>query len=183
MFCMLLFNFVNYVFLLLCLCIPFVMYVLFCIFCFHCVSYVLFVCKCVLYYCHRVSTQLQFTNISHHTIYHIISYHIKYIIPYHISYISYHIVLYHIVSYIISYNISKDWLHAPSAAPTEKETTIINGTAKTPGLDVVVTNKKCPCLESIAERPTHSLVNALRYPTEVPIETYKRVYAYRHAYR
>ena len=35
MFCMLLFNFVNYVFLFLCLCILIVMYVLFCIFCFH----------------------------------------------------------------------------------------------------------------------------------------------------
>ena len=35
MFCILLFNFVNYVFLLLRLCILIVMYVLFCIFCFH----------------------------------------------------------------------------------------------------------------------------------------------------
>jgi hypothetical protein len=64
MFCMLLFNFVNCVFLLLCLCILIVI-----MFCsvysvFIVLFYVLFVCKCVLYYCHRVSTQLQLTNIS-----------------------------------------------------------------------------------------------------------------------
>jgi hypothetical protein len=44
--------------------------VVLCIVCF--VSFcVLFVCKCVLNYCHRVATQLQLTNIS----YRIISYH------------------------------------------------------------------------------------------------------------
>ena len=50
--------------------------------------FALFVCKCVLYYCHRVFTQLQLTNIS----YHIISYHI----------VSYRIISYHIISYIVS---------------------------------------------------------------------------------
>ena len=68
MFCMLLFNFVNYVFLLLCLCILIVMYVPFWVFCFIVLFCVLFVCKCVLYYCHRVSTQVQLMNISYHII-------------------------------------------------------------------------------------------------------------------
>ena len=36
-----------------------VLYVLFCVFCFTVLFCVLFVCKCVLYYCHRVSTHLQ----------------------------------------------------------------------------------------------------------------------------
>jgi len=59
-----LFNFVNYVFLLLCLYILIVTYVLFLVFCFIVFFYVLFVCQCVLYYCHRMSTQLHLTNIS-----------------------------------------------------------------------------------------------------------------------
>jgi len=43
------------------ICVVLLLFVLF---------YVLSVCKCVLYHCHRVSTQLQLTNMS----YHIISY-------------------------------------------------------------------------------------------------------------
>jgi hypothetical protein len=39
-------------------------YILFCVFCFIVLFCALFMCKCVLYYCHRVSTQLQLTNIS-----------------------------------------------------------------------------------------------------------------------
>ena len=87
----------------------------FCVFCFIVLFCVLFVCKCVLYCCHGVSTKLQLTNISYRIIPYIISYHISYhIISYHIiSYIiSYHIVSYRIVScrvvscYVISYHIS-----------------------------------------------------------------------------
>jgi hypothetical protein len=89
---------------------------LFCIFCIFCVlcivcfvSFsVLFVCICVLYYCHLVATQLQL-NISYYISYiiHHKSYIISYII-YHISYIlSYHI--YHIIHSFrsLSYDRSK----------------------------------------------------------------------------
>jgi hypothetical protein len=41
------------------------MYVPFWVFCFIVLFCVLFVCKCVLYYCHRLATQLQVTNISY----------------------------------------------------------------------------------------------------------------------
>jgi len=105
-FCVLLFTFVNYIFKLLCLCILNVMYVPFCVFCFIVLFPVLSVCKCVLYCCHRVSTQLQL-NISYHIIpYHTISYIISYNISYHITshHISYHIASYHIY-HITPYHI------------------------------------------------------------------------------
>ena len=50
------------------LCILIVMYVPFWVFCLIVLFCVLFVCKCVLYYCHQVSTPLQLTNISYHHI-------------------------------------------------------------------------------------------------------------------
>ena len=71
--------------------------------------YVLFVCKCVLYYCYRGSTQLQLINASYHIIYLIVSYHVSYhivsycIVSYHIIYIIYRIISYHI-SYHVFHN-------------------------------------------------------------------------------
>ena len=67
---MLLFSFVNcvflllyYIFFLLRLCILIVMYVPFWVFCL-CCSVLWFVCKCVMFYCYQVSAQLCLTNIS-----------------------------------------------------------------------------------------------------------------------
>jgi hypothetical protein len=57
-------NMNIYVFLHLCLCIFVIMYIPFWLFCFTVLFCVLFVCNCILYYCHWLSTQLQLTNIS-----------------------------------------------------------------------------------------------------------------------
>jgi len=51
------------------------MYFVLCIVCFV-LFYVLIVCKCVLYYFHRLSTQLQLTNIPYHIIVTMISAHL-----------------------------------------------------------------------------------------------------------
>jgi hypothetical protein len=93
--------------------------------------YVLFLCKCVLYYWHRVATQLQLINISYHIIYytlpHIISYHI---ISYHTPY---HIISHHIISYIISYitimghfilKCHAIWLNLGTEQPSDPWTTL-----------------------------------------------------------
>ena len=61
-FCMHLFNFVNYVFLLLCSVFLMLRMFFFLVFCFTVLFRVLFVCKCVLHYCHQVSTELQLTK-------------------------------------------------------------------------------------------------------------------------
>jgi len=76
-FCMLLFNFVSSVFLLLCLCILVVIFMFsYCYVMFYsvysfplCCSAYYFMCKCVMYCSHRVSTQLQLTNISYYNLY------------------------------------------------------------------------------------------------------------------
>jgi hypothetical protein len=69
-------------------------------------SIVLLCVLCVnVYYCHRVSTQLQLNILYYTTSYHIISYHIIYHISYHI--IAYHII-YHVIYHIISYHMLKE---------------------------------------------------------------------------
>jgi len=52
-----------YIEIYICFYILIVMYVLFLTFCFIVLFCLLFACKCVLYYCYRVSTQLQLINI------------------------------------------------------------------------------------------------------------------------
>ena len=112
--------------------------------------YCVCVCTYVLYYCHRVTTQLQLTNISyhisyivscrisyisHHIIYHIISHHITSYIVYHIvSYISHHII-YHI-TYILQHVVSL----IPSA--TILSTLSWNGVH---GIDLKGSSYKKPC--------------------------------------
>jgi len=92
--------FVNYVLLLLCCSIIIVMYVPFWVLCYIVLFCVLFVCKCVLYCCHWVATQLQLTNLSYHILRHVISYHIScHVMPYIISR--------HVISYVmLCHNIS-----------------------------------------------------------------------------
>jgi hypothetical protein len=138
------------------------------------------VCKCVLYYCHRVSTQLQFTNISYHIIlyhiiYHTISYHVmSYIITYHIischvmSYIiTYHIRSCHVMSYhIICHIISMDSMNTiryceelPGGRRITNERGLIlwNSDAK----DIMLLRRKKMCSTAGYEEVTSSLVSCI----------------------
>ena len=58
----------QFTYLLLCLYIFIVMYVAFWVFCLTVLFCLLFVCKCVLYCCQRVTTHLLLKNISYHII-------------------------------------------------------------------------------------------------------------------
>ena len=54
------FRILIVIFMYFCCCVRSVLYILF-----HCVVLCIVLCKCVLYYCYWVSTQLQLTNIYH----------------------------------------------------------------------------------------------------------------------
>jgi len=71
------YNYVLYSFVSLGILI--VVYVPFWVFCFIAFFYVLFVCKCVLYYYQRVSKQLQLINIPKYKIYHVV-HHVSFLI-------------------------------------------------------------------------------------------------------
>jgi hypothetical protein len=110
------------------LCCSLYFCVVLCIVCF--VTYsVLFVCTCVLNYCHRVTTQLQL-NIPYYIPYHI-SYFVYCVscIVYSISYIIYHIILElhcreskHLVSvrWTAALDAAGKWHWKCSACPTER---------------------------------------------------------------